>query len=142
MGQLFPNAFGESTPNAAVSLVCCAVSTTILIAQVSSGFANIIQIKCCLQEWESGQHINVPFTVEAFSHDNDQILETIAQVETHNYHSPSYRNAKKAWAIFGVCVANFIHFYIFVLFIRRLIPVHVLSDQAEHGLSTIILRRY
>jgi hypothetical protein len=100
----------------------------------------MIQIKCCLQEWESGQHINVPFTGEAFSHDNDGILKTIAQVEAHPYHGPSYQNAKKGWARSGMCVSNFIYFYIFIL--RCLIPVHVLLDQAEHRLSIITLRRY
>lgn len=68
-----------------------------------------LQIKCCLQEWGSGEHENVPFTGEAFSHDNDRILDTIAQVEAHTYHSLSYQAAKKGWAISGTCDADFIY---------------------------------
>ncbi|KAN0111297.1 hypothetical protein V8E52_008672 [Russula decolorans] len=78
MGQLFLNEFGESTPNPAVSL-----------------------IKCCLEEWESGERTDVPFTREAFGHDSDMILDTIAKVEAHAYHGASYQDAKKEWAISG-----------------------------------------
>jgi Domain of unknown function (DUF6532) len=64
------------------------------------------QIKCCLQEWETGEHKNVPFTGEAFGRDNDKILDTITQVEADAYHGPSYQNAKKGWATSGKCVAD------------------------------------
>jgi hypothetical protein len=83
-----------------------------------------LQIKCCLEEWESGECTDVPFTREAFGHDSDMILDTIAKVEAHAYHGASYQDAKKEWAISGnlKCVTNFIYFYIFIL--RHLIPVH------------------
>lgn len=82
MGQLFPDEFGETIPNHAVSLACCA-------------------IMCCLQEWESGQRVSIQFTGEAFNHHNDKILETITEVEAHAYHGRSYRDAKKMWATSG-----------------------------------------
>jgi hypothetical protein len=65
----------------------------------------LFQIKCCLQEWASGELVNIPFTVEAFSHDNDRILDAITQVKAHSYHGPSYRDAKSLWAKSGKCVA-------------------------------------
>lgn len=106
-----------------------------------------LQINCCLQEWESGDHTEVPFTVEAFSNINDDILDIIARVERDVYHGLSYQNAKKCWATSGMseswCVASigdFICFYIFVL--RYFIPVHILPDQVEHRSSVMTLRRY
>lgn len=67
-----------------------------------------LQIKCCLQEWVSGECVDVPFTVEAFGDANDRILDTIAQVEEHPYHGHSYQNAKKRWATSGTCVDDII----------------------------------
>ena len=85
----------------------------------------------------------MPFTEEAFGDDSVRILDTITQVEAHSYHGPSYQNAKKGWAISGMCVVNFIYLYhdiniiiyIFVV-LRCLIPVPV------HRPSITTLRWY
>jgi hypothetical protein len=116
MGRRFPDEFGESVPNPAVSLVCCAVSI-LLPYGCCIKLANVIiflQIKCSLEEWRSGDHENVPFTAETFASDNNKILKTISKVEADDYHGFSYRNAKKEWAISGMYVTDFIYFRIHI----------------------------
>jgi hypothetical protein len=67
------------------------------------------QLKCCIQEWATGQHMNVAFTSDLFAADYAGIMETISQVRAHPYHGLSFQEAKRQWACTGVFEILLLH---------------------------------
>ena len=67
----------------------------------------MFQIVNCLQEWEQGYEVKIPFTGDQYESVHQAMISLIDTVEKHGYHGPKLETLLKRIATEGRSVKTF-----------------------------------
>lgn len=111
LSSLFPKNF-KTFPKPSLAMVCTCVSVFLTATTICERFF-FLQIVNCLEEWQTGAHIKIPFSGDRYESVYQDMSSLINSTEEHAYHGRKLRKLLASIANDGRYdfIIVFLHFF-------------------------------